>query len=63
MANKIVVVDTSIWIDYFRKTDKGNSILISLFDEGFEFYISAITEYEIYSGATLNQVSFWEDLL
>ena len=63
MAYKIILVDTSILIDYFRKTDKGNSVLVSLFDQGYDFTISAITHYEIYSGATTGQHPFWENLL
>jgi predicted nucleic acid-binding protein len=59
MADKIILADTSILIDYFRKTDKENSVLISLFDEGYDFTISAITCYEIYSGTTGSQISFW----
>lgn len=63
MADNIILVDTSILIDYFRKTDKANSKLIALFDQGYDFTISAITHYEIYSGATLAQLSFWTNLL
>ena len=60
MANKIILADTSILIDYFRKTDKANSVLIYLFDQGYDFTISAITHYEIYSGTTANQFQFWK---
>lgn len=63
MADKIILADTSILIDYFRKTDKANSKLIALFDEGYNFNISAITHYEIYAGATLIQLPFWTRLL
>ncbi len=63
MADKIILTDTSILIDYFRKTDKDNSVLISLFDQGYDFTISAITHYEIYSGTTANQLTFWKSLL
>jgi len=63
MAHKIILTDTSILIDYFRKTDKDNSTLISLFDRGYDFTISAITHYEIYSGTTANQLPFWKSLL
>ena len=63
MADKIILADTSILIDYFRKTDKANSRLISLFDQGYDFNISAITHYEIYSGATSVQLLFWSSLL
>ncbi len=63
MEDKIILTDTSILIDYFRKTDKGNSVLISLFDQGYDFTISCITYYEIYSGTTANQLQFWKNLL
>lgn len=63
MADKIVLADTSILIDLFRKSDKSNSRFVQLAMQGFEFKISAITEYEVYSGATKAQLSFWDDLL
>lgn len=63
MAGEIILVDTSILIDYFRKSDKINSKWITLFDEGYDFVISAITYYEIYSGATEAQLSFWNEIL
>lgn len=63
MEDKIVLADTSLLIDYFRKSDKSNSMLVKLFQQGYDFYISTITEYEIYSGATLSQLDFWDDLL
>lgn len=63
MANEIILTDTSILIDYFRKTDKANSKLIALFDQGYNFHISAIIHYEIYSGATLVQLPFWTSIL
>jgi len=63
MADKIILADTSILIDYFRKTNKANSRLITLFDQGHDFYISAITHYELYSGATAAQLPFWTSIL
>lgn len=63
MAEKVVLVDTSILIDYYRKTDKSNSVWVSLVRQGFEFVISAVTKYEIYSGATQNQIAFWDSVL
>lgn len=63
MAEKIVLADTSILIDFFRKTDKENSTLIALVRQGYEFSISAITEYEIYSGAPVSQQDYWQDFL
>ncbi|MDP3665224.1 MAG: type II toxin-antitoxin system VapC family toxin [Sediminibacterium sp.] len=63
MADKIVLVDTSILIDLFRKTDKANATLVALVKQGYIYCISAITEYEIYTGATLGQISFWNTFL
>jgi tRNA(fMet)-specific endonuclease VapC len=63
MADKIILVDTSILIDYYRKTDKANSTWVALVRQGYKFAISAITKYEIYSGATQNQLEFWDTVL
>ena len=63
MAVKVILIDTSVLIDYFRKSDKNNSKLISLIREGYKFQISAVTEYEIYAGATENQRLFWKEFL
>jgi tRNA(fMet)-specific endonuclease VapC len=63
MADKLVLIDTSILIDLFRKTDKNNSALVALVRQGYGYCISAITEYEIYTGAALGQVEFWNNFL
>lgn len=62
MADKIVMVDTTILIDYYRKTDKENCVWVTLVRKGFSFAISEVTKYEIYSGATANQLAFWDDI-
>jgi len=63
MENKIAIADTSKLIDYFRKSDKSNSIWLQLFDKGFDLNITTVTEFEIYSGATPSQLFFWNELL
>ena len=63
MVNKIILVDTSILIDLFRKSDKANSTLIALVKQGYNYCISAITEYEIYTGSLLGQLDFWNKFL
>ena len=63
MADKVVLVDTSILIDYYRKTDKSNSVWVALVRQGYEFAISAISKYEIYSGAAQGQLTFWNNVL
>jgi len=57
------MVDTSILIDYFRKTDKTKSEWIQLVRQGYSFAISSITKYEIYTGAIESQLDFWNKIL
>ena len=63
MADKITLVDTSVLINYYRKTDKANSVWVKLVRQGYRFSISAVTKYEIYSGATKSQLDFWNNVL
>ena len=60
MADKVILVDTSILIDYYRKTDKEKTIWLSLVRKGYSFAASAVTKFEIYSGATDSQQEFWD---
>ncbi|TKK64091.1 type II toxin-antitoxin system VapC family toxin [Ilyomonas limi] len=63
MADKIILIDTSVLIDYFRKTDKENAALVAIVKQGYTYCISSVTEYEIYRGALLGQIAFWDNLL
>lgn len=49
-----MVVDTGIFIDYLRSKDKTKTILQNLPDDA-ELYVSSITLYELYMGATSPQ--------
>lgn len=60
MAKKLVLLDTSILIDYYRKTDKNNAAWLLLIHQGYDFAVSVITKYEIYSGTSPKQQSFWD---
>lgn len=51
MENARMVVDTGIFIDFFRKTDKRNSALYKI-PNATELFISTITFYELMIGAT-----------
>jgi len=62
MAGKLVLLDTSILIDYYRKTDKSNAAWLLLIHQGNDFAVSVITKYEIYSGANPKQQSFWDSV-
>lgn len=57
------MVDTSILIEYFRKTDKNKSALVNHFTKYDMLYISSVTEFEIINGANEGQIHFWEQML
>jgi tRNA(fMet)-specific endonuclease VapC len=63
VAEPIILPDTSIPIDYFRKKDKTKTAFVRLADRHSQFFISSITEYEIRSGINSEQESFWEEVL
>lgn len=62
MADKLILVDTSILIDYYRKINKEKTFLVSLVLQQYSFSISAITKYEILSGSTQSQINFWDEI-
>ena len=63
MEGKIILLDTGILIDYFRKTNKEYSIFHRLVTQYSEFRISVITHFEILRGSNLKQEIFWRELL
>lgn len=52
---KKVLLDTSVIIDFLRRKDKDNSLLISLTEQKYELAISIMTHTELFSGK-----SVWE---
>ena len=54
---------THLLIDYYRKTDKANSVWVDLIEKGYSFVIFSITKYELYSGAAHSQIEFWNSIL
>ncbi len=63
MADKIIMVDTTILINYFRTKDKSKTRLVFLSDHFNYFCIASITEFEIFTGAPEAQLQFWEEML
>ncbi len=59
MENRIILVDTSILIDFYRKKHKEKSVWYGLLQQGYGFAVSAVTKYEIYAGATSEQLDYW----
>ena len=63
MADKKIMVDSTVLIDYFRKTDKSKSTLVKLSMNYDKIYISTITEFEVINGVTQAQLDFWNQML
>jgi tRNA(fMet)-specific endonuclease VapC len=59
MENKVVLLDTSILIEYYRKKDKSKSTLFNLSNTYPEFAVSAVTHFEIYKGTSTDKLNFW----
>lgn len=59
MEGKEMVIDSSIFIDYLRAKNKAKTILQNLPDDA-ELFISSVTLYELYIGATTSQK--WNDI-
>lgn len=57
------MVDSTILIDYFRKTDKDNSVIVTLSRTYNQLYISCVTEFEVINGAKPAQLEFWNQML
>jgi predicted nucleic acid-binding protein len=61
MDKEIICVDTSLFIDYFRKQNKERTLLAILSDE-YDFCISVITKLEIGVGIGKGQRDFWNSV-
>ena len=59
MDQKLICLDTSILIDYFRKQKKGRTFFFELAKD-YAFALSVITKLEIFSGVTDEQQTFWQ---
>jgi predicted nucleic acid-binding protein len=63
MAGPVVLVDTSVLIEYFRKKDKSRTLLRKLALEDHSLVLSVITEFEVFVGATEAQLGYWDQML
>jgi tRNA(fMet)-specific endonuclease VapC len=61
MDKEIICVDTSVFIDYFRKQRKDKTLLIKLSEE-YDFAISVITKLEISVGIGKGQSDYWDNV-
>ena len=58
MDNQIILLDTGILIDLFRKKNKQKSVFYELSKTYSNFAVSTITRFEIFAGQTDNQKEF-----
>ncbi len=59
--NRLIYLDSSVLIEYFRKGNKGNSFFETLAENYDSYSVSVITQYEIYTGSTISQKAFWDN--
>lgn len=60
---RLISIDSSVFIEYFRKSKKENSFFFKLLQKDFHGFIaSIIVHFEIYKGATQQQFSYWDNL-
>ncbi len=59
MENELICLDSSILIDYYRKTDKANSMLFQLSKKYQFFAVSVVVYFEVLKGSNSEQGAFW----
>jgi len=57
----MILLDTSILIDFYRKKDKTKTAFFQLQQNYTKFAISVLTQFEIYKGAKEENMKFWDD--
>jgi len=58
MENEVVLLDTSILIEYYRKKDKSKSVLFHLFQVYSIFAVSAVTHLKFTQARIMNRQIF-----
>ncbi len=59
----MILVDSSVLIDFFRKRNKSKTLFYQLSENNYELAISVITHYEIGIGNREIHYDFWSKLL
>ena len=63
MENDLILLDSSILIDYFRKKNKERSAFVNLAKIHQGFAISVVTRFEVLVGRGVDQLGFWEKFM
>ena len=56
------MMDTCVFIDFFRATDKRKTAFTELLDRYEEHYVSSIAKYEVVCGALDRDIAFWNSV-
>jgi len=56
----MICLDSSVFIEYFRRKSKEKTFLYQLFSHKYKLSTTSITIFEIYQGSTEVQVNFWD---
>ena len=60
---RLISIDSSVFIEYFRKVKKENSFFFKLLQKDFHGLVaSTIVHFEIYKGVTPRQLIYWNNL-
>lgn len=60
---RLICLDTSVLIDYFRKSKKENSFFTKLIEGKFQgFLVSVVVHFEIYLDINEVQLNYWNNL-
>ena len=59
MENSMILLDTSVLIDLFRRKEKEKSYFFQLAGNNNEFAVSTITRFEVFVGQHERQNEFW----
>ncbi len=62
MENELICLDSSVLIDYFRKTDKTNSFLFQLSNTHSFFAVSVVVYFEVLKGSNTEQDKLWKNI-
>lgn len=58
----MILLDTSVLIDFYRKKDKSKTLLFQLEKTHHKFAVSVVTQFEIYKGVRTESLQFWHNL-
>ena len=60
---RLICLDTTVLIDYFRKSKKEKSFFAKLIEaEFYGFFISIVVHFEIYKAVNELQLNYWNNL-